>query len=181
MAWYTVMYVVGLVIAGCSSSKDVEYILTMVNPIAVTALVASLLMPFAAFGRNERVHKWLVQYAIVPIFGMYTVLAWQRGSLLGISILVGAGAVHFGYWLSSAQSRMYRVEQFRLGFAQSLPATTRVIARLNGLGESQISDEIIKSIFRDQPIPERVLSDARAIVGEKAVAAMRDEQLRVAD
>jgi len=179
MLWYIITYLAGIVVAHESSLKDVEYILTMVSPIALTALVASLIVPFAAFARTEGIQKWLVQYAIVPLFGMYTVLVWERGSVVGIVIFVAAALVHLGYWTSSCHSRMYRLEQYRMGFP-SIPATTRVIARLCGVSESQIADEIIQAMLRDQSISNDVLTRAQAIVGEKAIAALRQEQKQAA-
>lgn len=178
MFWYLVTYLAGIAVASASSLKDVEYILTMVSPIALTALVASLIVPFAAFARTEGVQKWLVQYAIVPIFGMYTVLVWEKGSLVGIFILVASATVHLGYWTSSCHSRMYRFDQYTHGFGVLLPATTRVLTRLNGVGGSQIADRIIQAIFRDQPIDADVIASTRAIVGEKAVRELEEEQER---
>jgi len=174
MRWYIVTYILGILAAMGSSLKEVEDILQIVSPIALTALVASLIVPFAAFARTEGVQKWLVQYAIVPLFGMYTVLVWEKGSLVGICILVAAATVHLGYWTSSCHSRMYRLEQFRMGFP-TLHATTMVIARLNGVGESHVADQIVQAILRGQPIADDVFTSAQAIVGEKAITALRQE------
>jgi len=158
MLWYIVTYILGILAAMGSSLKEVEDILQIVSPIALTALVASLIVPFAAFSRTEGVQKWLVQYAIVPLFGMYTVLVWEKGSLVGICILVAAATVHLGYWTSSCHSRMYRLDQYKFGgYNVTLPNTTRVIAHLNGSGNSHISDEIVKAVLGNQRLDAVVL------------------------
>ena len=179
--WYVALYVVGLVVAAKSPAQDMERILVLVSPIAITALVASLLVPFAAFAKTEWLQKWLIQYSIVPLFGAYTVLAWHMGSLVGVVILAGASAVHGGYWLASLHSRMYRVEQFKLGFANELPATAQLIARLNGTGNSHLADAIIRAILEGEDVPESILSAIRNITADKEARNARQELTHFAE
>lgn len=175
MIWYIALYVVGVIAAILSPQKAVEEILTFVQPIALTALVASLLVPFAAFSKTEWWQKWLVQYAIIPLFGMYTVLVWRMGTVVGVVILLGAAAVHVGYWMSSLHSRGYRLKMFEFGFARDMPATSRLIARLNGTGNSHIADEIVQAILRGESVPSDVWGRAEKIVGEETVRVAKEE------
>ncbi len=178
MFYYVAMVILGFAITHGSSLQDMEFILVDVGPITITAFVASLAVSFAMFARTEWLQRWMVQYAIVPMFGVFLAMAWQRHSMAGVFVIVASGATHFGFWTSSCQSRVYRLEQYSFGgFNTLLPYTTRVIARLNGVGEAQVADLIVKAILRDEPIPDVVLNDAEVIVGKKAITALRQEHL----
>ncbi len=176
MVWiqYVVLYLIGIVAAILSPRQDVEYILTLVQPIALTALIASLLVPFAAFSKSEKWQRWCVQFSIVPLFGMYTVLAFDRGSVIGIVMLTGASAVHLGYWQSGLHSRAYRLKMYQLGFAQKTPETCRLLARLNGTGNSHLTDAIVKSILERTGVPIEALATAKGIFNKNASAAQTE-------
>ncbi|MBI5135306.1 hypothetical protein HZA86_03695 [Candidatus Uhrbacteria bacterium] len=164
-----------MVLQVISPLDSTERIFAAVTAVSVTAFGASLMVTFASFDRNERLHKWMVQYGVVPFFGIFGVMAYQYRSFAAAVIVVASAAVHFGYWLSSPQSRGYRLELFKFGFGDSRPATKRVIARLCGVGEPQIADEIIKAVLKSQTIAEEVCVRAQAVVGEVAIAALREE------
>lgn len=145
--WYLLFYVIG-VIAGILSPVDsMKESLAVLEPITLTALFASLLVPFAGFARNERWQKFVLQYGLIPLFGMYTVVLWQKSSIVGLVLLVCASGVHAAYWMSSIHSRNYRLEQFRLGFAQDMPQTARIVALLNARGLSHLADGLILAIM----------------------------------
>lgn len=154
--WYALFYLVGLLSAYFSPQGEIERILTLIEPITITALVASLLVPFAGFAKTERWQKWAVQYGMVPIFGVYTVHVWQTASILGFVMLATATIVHAGYWLSSLHSRTYRLKMFELGFAREMPITARLIARLNGAGNAHVADTLIQAILQGKDFAEKV-------------------------
>lgn len=145
--FYVLFYVLGVLVAVLTPVESIRTSLAVLEPITLTALVASLLVPFAGFAQNERWQKFCLQYALVPLFGMYTVLLWEQSSFTGMVLLFCATSVHAGYWTSGIHSRNYRLEQFRLGFAPSLPAMAKMIAMLNGQGKSAQADEIVSQIL----------------------------------
>lgn len=144
---YLVWYLIGVAIATVSPKHQLVESLNILGPITLTALFASLLVPFAGLSANERVQKYALQFAIVPLFGLYTVLLWHTAAIGGIVLFVCAAGVHVSYWTTSYHSRQYRLEQFRTGFASIMPATTRIIAVLNGTGRSHEADTIIQAIL----------------------------------
>ena len=131
--------------------------LSILGPITLTALFASLLVPFAGLSANERIQKYALQFAIVPLFGLYTVLLWHTAAVGGIALFIMAAGVHVSYWTTSFHSRQYRLDQCRLGFSQA-KALPLLIARLNGTGQSHVADEaIILPLLNGQAIDlERV-------------------------
>lgn len=145
--WYALFYVVGIAVGFISSPEDVARTLTLLEPITLTALVASLLVPFAGFALTERWQQFAVKYAMVPIFGTYTVIVWKQAATAGILFFVAASAVHFGYWMSSIHSRAFRQRQFEAGLARNLPQTTWLIAALNVRGLSHLSDQLISDLL----------------------------------
>ncbi|MDP2630481.1 MAG: hypothetical protein Q8P56_03675 [Candidatus Uhrbacteria bacterium] len=147
MVWYIVMYCVGIAAAIFSPVPNLERVLNVIGPISITALVASLLVPFAGFSAKENVQKWAVQYGIVPLFGAYTVLVWAEGSYVGMVMLAGSSAVHLGYWMSSLHSRQYRMDLFHKAFAISMPGTMQLVARLNATRRSHEADRIVAEIL----------------------------------
>lgn len=145
--WYALFYSLGIAVGIVSSPDEVAKVLTLLEPITLTALVASLLVPFAAFTRTERWQRFAVQYAMVPIFGTYTVMVWKGAATAGVLFFVAASAVHFGYWMSGIHSRAYRLRQFELGFAREHPQVARAIAMLNGRGSSNLADQLVAGIL----------------------------------
>lgn len=165
MFWYIMFYVLGFIVALFSPVASVQEALVVIEPITLTALVASLLVPFAGFASNERWQKFVLQFAIVPLFGVYTVVLWRESSLVGIVLLVCASSVHAGYWMSGIHSRQYRLEQFCLEFSASMPQTTKLIAFLNGSGKSEQADAIVTEILRNHTMGE---DDREALRAERA-------------
>src|SRR3989344_253809 len=101
MLWYIVFFVLGLVAAIFTPVNSIQQSLAVLEPITLTALVASLLVPFAGFARNERWQKFCLQYALVPLFGVYTVIMWHTHGIVGLLLLACVSLVHAGYWMSS--------------------------------------------------------------------------------
>ena len=145
---YLVFYIFGIIAALISPLRVIEEGLSVLGPITLTALFASLLVPFAAFSQKEKWQKFCMQYVLTSLFGMYTVVLKEKGAATGFILFACAAVVHIAYWMSSIHSRQYRLEQFRLGFANEMPATARLIAMLNGLGRSEQSDTIICHLIR---------------------------------
>ena len=153
--WYVLFYIIGIMAALLSPLKMIEDGLAIVGPITLTALFASLLVPFAAFSKNERWQKFCMQYVLTALFGMYTVVLREKGAATGFILFACAASVHVAYWMSSIHSRRYRLEQFRLGFEHEMRVTARLVAMLNGQGKSHESDDLITRLLNG----ERVKTD----------------------
>ncbi|MEI6660084.1 MAG: hypothetical protein WCK91_01520 [bacterium] len=148
--WYIfiLLYVVGVVVGVFSQLGSIETTLQVLEPITLTALVAYLLVPFAGFSNKEGWQKFSLQYAIVPLFGIYTVVIWRTGSVVGLLLLISASIVHLGYWMSSLHSRGYRLELFRM--IPNKPAeVVEQVAKLCLDGRSDEADDIIKEFIRN--------------------------------
>ena len=161
--WYLIFYAIGLMAGVVSPAEQMAKSLAILEPITLTALVASLLVPFAGFAASERWQRFALQYAIIPLFGMYSVVLWRESSVVGLILLVSATAVHAGYWTSGIHSRGYRLEQFKLGFADHWPDHARIIAILNAEGRSEAADDVVKS----------VISGSREEMTESCMAALK--------
>jgi hypothetical protein len=149
---YLAWYLVGVVIGVISPKPQLIESLTILGPITLTALFASLLVPFAGLSANERIQKFALQFAIVPLFGLYTVLLWYTAAIGGIMLFIMAAGVHVSYWTTSFHSRNYRLDQCRLGFSH-MHSMAMLVARLNGSGMSHIADEdIVSPLLRGQAI-----------------------------
>lgn len=154
MFFYVLFYVIGIIGAFLSPLDAVKEGLAVIEPITLTALFASLLVAFAGFAQTEKWHKFVLQYGLIPLFGVYTVVLWEKSSVTGLLLLVGASGVHVAYWMSSIHSREYRLRQFQLGFAPRMPATARLIAMLNGQSYSHEADEVISSLLNGKSLAE---------------------------
>lgn len=141
---YLAWYIVGVIVAVISPKKELIESLNILGPITLTALFASLLVPFAGLSANERVQKFALQFAIVPLFGLYTVILWHIAAFGGIVLFVMAAGVHVSYWTTSFHSRNYRLDQCKLAFSH-LQSLAILVARLNGSGLSHVADEDIVS------------------------------------
>ena len=147
--YYTLFYSLGIVIALLSSPDSVKEGLVVLGPITLTALVASFLVPFAGFARNERWQKFALQYAIVPLFGIYTVVLWHTGGVVGLLLLACASIVHAGYWMSSIHSRAYRMELFRM-LPDKPESIVREVTSLCASGHPEKADEIIRTMLTNR-------------------------------
>lgn len=73
---YLLFYGLGVITGPLSPVGAAKEALAVLEPIILTALFASLLVPFAGFSRTEKWQKFTLQYALIPLFGMYTVVLW---------------------------------------------------------------------------------------------------------
>lgn len=118
-----------------------------VTAVTITALFASLLVPFAAFASKEGWNRQVLKYGPVVLLGFLLGVSLKSdGTALHSVQLVLATLIHAAYWLSSVQSRAYRLEQFRIGFS-SLIHTAQLIAMLNGQQCSHESDKVITALL----------------------------------
>ncbi len=168
---YVLFYLLGLTAAVLSPIGSVKDALIVLEPVTLTALVASLLVPFAGFASTERWQKFVLKYAIVPLFGVYTVILWDSSSLVGIFLLLCATSVHIGYWKSSIHSRQYRLEQFRNGFASSMPFTIQLVSMLNGQGRSHDADKIVSANLNYKQIDFQWLSGILLDIGNSDLSS----------
>jgi hypothetical protein len=173
--WYLLFYLIGLGIGVATPLESIRQSLTLLEPITLTALVASLLVPFAGFASNERWQKFTLQYALVPLFGIYTAVLWRSSSVVGLVLLVCAASVHAGYWMSGIHSRAYRLEQFKFAFARRLTEISRLVAMLNGQGRSEEADAIVSCILKNKPVDWGIIN--RALAGNPRLLAGVKEEL----
>ncbi len=174
MLFYVLLYLLGVVIGVVSPAESMKDSLSTLGAITLTALVASLLVPFAGFSQNERLQRFVMQYGIVPLFGLYSVLLYRGSSVAGVILFICAASVHFSYWTSGMHSRAYRLEQFRLGFASDMPKMARVIAVLNGQGLSNVADIAIKALLNDTPVNFDPLYEA--LSGQQGLIQQAEEE-----
>lgn len=113
----------------------------------ITALFASLLVPFAAFAESEKWNKKVLLYAPVILLGFYMGTFLHNHNYVVCVELALATSIHAAYWLSSIHSRAYRLEQFKLGFTKDLPDIAKTIAILDGIGSSDLADDIVQKIL----------------------------------
>ena len=144
---YLVWYIVGIGVAVASPKPALIESLGILGPITLTALFASLLVPFAGLSASERVQKFALQFAIVPLFGLYTVILWHTAAIGGIALFIMAAGVHVSYWTTSYHSRQYRLSQFQL-IAVKMPNMTLLIAILNSNACSHQADSIIQNLLK---------------------------------
>ena len=151
---YLLLYALGITVAYLSPTERMIEALNILGPITLTALFASLLVPFAGLSANEKVQKFCLQYAIVPLFGLYTVLLWHKANVGGIVLFFSAAGVHVSYWTTGYHSRQYRLEQFRtLASAASLRYLPVLVSLLNGRNLSHVADgAIIAPILQSREI-----------------------------
>ncbi len=146
---YLIFYVLGIAIGVVSDKGALIESLNILGPITLTALFASLLVPFAGLSAEEKVQKFALQFAIVPLFGLYTVLLWHSSAIGGLALFVMAAGVHVSYWTTSYHSRQYRLSQFQL-VANTIPNLTQLIAVLNANGSSHQADAIIQALLKGE-------------------------------
>jgi hypothetical protein len=146
MLFYGLLFLVGLVAGVFSPIESILVVLKTLEPVTLTALVASLLVPFAGFASTERWQKFVLQYGIIPLFGVYTVVLWRTQGVTGLIILFCASAVHAGYWMSSIHSRMYRMEMFKM--LPNKPAElVEAVVRLCVEGHPEEADKLVKEFI----------------------------------
>ena len=175
MFFYILFYLFGIAAALISPLNIIEEGLAVLGPITLTALFASLLVPFAAFSEKEKWQKFCMQYVLTSLFGMYTVVLKEKGAATGFILFACAAVVHIAYWMSSIHSRQYRLEQFKLGFAPEMPATARLVAKLNGQGRSNCADDIIKGLLCGKPLGGTELANVTEGIGSTLVHRVAQE------
>lgn len=151
---YLPMFVVGVLASLPYSIGEIQASLETVGVLMLAALFASLLLAFAGLSREEATNKWILQNAPLAAFGAYTMQVAKQPTMVAAVLLLCAMAMHISYWNSSFHSRQYRLEQYRLGFASEMPATSRLIACLNGTGCSELGDILVQGVLSQTGVPE---------------------------
>lgn len=169
---YGFFYALGILLGLGLPAESLTQSLNILEPVALTALVASLLIPFAGLSANERWNKLFLQYGIIPLFGAYTLAMWENSQILGVVFFALGAGMHFAYWTSSLHSRGYRLNQFRLGFGR-LEKTLQTIAMLNGRGNSHVADEALVVPILNGGKPN--LGDIQNFVPENLFKEIRTE------
>ncbi|MFA6257254.1 MAG: hypothetical protein WCT29_02230 [Candidatus Paceibacterota bacterium] len=153
MLWYLVFFVLGVAAALVSPAGSTKESLQVIEAVSLTALLASLYVPFAGFAKNEKWQKFVLQNVACALFGVYAVVVYEDGSFAGVLALVVVSSMHFAYWTSSIHSRNYRLEQFRMGFAPRMPMTARFVAMLNAQGRAHQADIIVSCTLSGKMLP----------------------------
>ncbi|MCB9799097.1 hypothetical protein H6758_05245 [Candidatus Nomurabacteria bacterium] len=126
------------------SAQEVHSALDAVGVLMLVALFASLLVPFAAFSKREKLNMFFLQYAPLTAFGGYAVLVYHTPTMPHILFMLAAMGMHLGYWMSGIHSRAYRLEQWKLaGYDTRYRHCSRCIAHLNATGRSDLADELL--------------------------------------
>ncbi|MEK7618552.1 MAG: hypothetical protein AAB410_05410 [Patescibacteria group bacterium] len=140
-------YAIGIAVGLLSPAESLSEAFGVLAAVTITAFVASFKHPFAALAANEWWQKLVLQYEPVMLFGILTPVVWHKAQLAGIMVLASSGLIHMASWNNSSDSRKHRLEQFMLGFATAMPATTRLVAILNGTDRAHEADAIIKALL----------------------------------
>ncbi len=155
--WRTFLsYLIGCVFGTLLSAQDISRASFLLTAVTVTAFVVSFKHPFASLAKSEWWQRYVLQYAPSALFGLIAPAVWQEAGIAGIVILLVSGSIHVSSWNNNSDSRWYRLQQFREGLAQEMPATNRVISFLNGRGLSDEADLILLAIFREKSKDECV-------------------------
>lgn len=83
----------------------------------------------------------------------------KEPTLVKIVLMLAAMSMHLSYWGSGIHSRAYRLEQYKLGFATKLPATSKLIAVLNATGRSDLADAVVVSILTNSSVSDEILAE----------------------
>jgi hypothetical protein len=153
MLWYLLFFAFGVVATVLSPVGSTKDSLQVIEAVSLTALLASLYVPFAGFAKTERWQKFVLQNVAVALFGVYAVVVYKSASFAGALALVIVSSMHFAYWTSSIHSRQYRLEQFRMGFAPIMPMTARFVAMLNAQGRAHQADVIVSCVLSGEMLP----------------------------
>lgn len=153
---YLPLSLVGLLASLPYNPQQIHSALEVVGVLMLVALFASLLVPFAAFSYPERGNKWILQNAPLTAFGAYAMEIIKEPTLIKMMLMLVAMGMHLSYWGSGIHSRQYRLDQYKLGFACDLPATSKLIAMLNGNGRSDLADLVVQSVLLSAPFPKEL-------------------------
>ncbi|MEK7540478.1 MAG: hypothetical protein AAB558_04495 [Patescibacteria group bacterium] len=144
---YLPFFLLGLAASLPCNPQQIHGALEVVGVLMLVALLASLLVPFAAFSYPERGNKWILQNAPLAAFGAYAVEVIKEPSLIKAVLMLAAMGMHLSYWGSGIHSRAYRLVQFKLGFAADLPATCKLVAFFNATGRSDLADQLVMAVI----------------------------------
>lgn len=146
--WSTLIaYLIGYLVGTRLSTDAITRSSLLLAAFTVTAFVVSFKHAFASLARTEGWQKTILQYMPPMIFGIFTPPVWHEAGITGFIVLVCSGSIHVASWNNSSDSRKYRLEQFKLGFADHWPDHARIIAILNSEGRSEAADDVVKSVI----------------------------------
>ncbi|KKW34801.1 MAG: hypothetical protein UY82_C0058G0006 [Candidatus Uhrbacteria bacterium GW2011_GWC2_53_7] len=124
---YALFFAIGAVCAAPYSVEEIHTSLEIVGVLMLVALVASLLVPFAAFSEKER-----------------TVEVVKYPTVVSAILLLASMSMHLSYWTAGLHSRKFRMDMFLTGVGQDRPDVVRRVTVLAALGRSQEADDIIR-------------------------------------
>ena len=188
MFWYIVMFIVGVLVAVLCPHETIEEYSLLMSGLVATALIASMLVPFAGFTKKEKALKWCVQNGVIPIFGVLAVYLFPESitaeeiakAALGYMILIASISVHMGYWMSSIHSRAYRLKQFLLMMeGTEIPKTRRTIARWNIAGQQDLTDGLVTAVIEGRVADlQSLLTQDRTDLAEGVIKEMNPYRCR---
>ncbi|HBL39749.1 TPA: hypothetical protein DDZ10_03715 [Candidatus Uhrbacteria bacterium] len=141
---YALFFAIGAVCAAPYSVEEIHTSLEIVGVLMLVALVASLLVPFAAFSEKERINTFLLQNMPLIAFGVYAVEVVKYPTVVSAILLLASMSMHLSYWTAGLHSRKFRMDMFLTGVGQDRPDVVRRVTVLAALGRSQEADDIIR-------------------------------------
>ncbi len=142
--FYVLFFAIGVVGAVPYSIEEIHAALEIVGVLMLVALVASLLVPFAAFSEKERINTFLLQNMPLIAFGVYAVEVVRHPTVVSAILLLASMSMHLSYWTAGLHSRDFRMKMFLAGIGQERPEVRCRVTVLAALGRSQEADDIIR-------------------------------------
>ena len=144
MKFYLPFFLLGVVCAFPYSIEQIHSSLEIVGVLMLVALVASLLVPFAAFSEKEKVNAFLLQNLPLTAFGVYAVEVYRAPTVVSALLLLASMGMHLSYWTAGLHSRDFRMKMFLAGIGRDKPEVVERVTTLTALGRSQEADQIIR-------------------------------------
>ena len=142
---YAMFFALGAVSAIPYSIQEIHAALEIVGVLMLVALVASLLVPFAAFSEKEKINTFVLQNAPLIAFGVYAVEVARHPTVVSAVLLLASMSMPLSYWTAGLHSRAFRMKMFLAGIGHDRPEVRHRVTVLAALGRSQEADDIIKS------------------------------------
>lgn len=144
MKWYLPFFLLGAACAAPYSVEQIHASLEIVGVLMLVALVASLLVPFAAFSEKEKLNAFLLQNLPLTAFGVYAVEVIREPTVVSALLLLASVGMHLSYWTAGLHSRDFRMKMFLAGIGRDRPEIVSQVTTLAALGRSQEADEIVR-------------------------------------
>lgn len=148
---------------------------TAVTAVTITALLASLLVKFAAFDRAERWNQWVVLYVPIMLLAFLMGVAIKDKDTLSC-IQLGIGSlIHVAFWLSSCESDSLRLSEFRASNGAGMPHTNDLLFSLFLNEHRGAASNIVKSLGKGFPVKLKEIAALLPNLSEEFIGEVRKE------